>query len=818
MLELLFGLMVGSACVAIPLLLWLRPSLRKILAPKQTIKHLFDELPFWGVLDDEVTLVNKNHSYARTLEIKGVDTSTITTNEYEAFVAKRHNILIDVAKQNGVLKMLTTRNIIADNDEPPKFESEVLQKIAELSLQNRITFENRHFLSLVVMPKKTDLKNWLLDRLQGKTTDLSANLARLTDVCDNITETLPHEVELLSIKNKTNHLLQFWAQVVSGSKIPPVAVQHRVDKWLSNARLDFDYAKGIITQLVEDRVRYCKIISLNEWGESSSGEILKEIISLPYEMICLQLMNGLDKPRSRGFINGETRYRHSSKAKEELAASIDLIDSDEVLMFEYQLSVFVFANNLAELDVAIGRVRQAFRSYDLVPIVETTAIKQIYLQLFPGNETTMRPTNLLSSNVAHIMNFHADEPGVLSSDWCEHPLVNFKTASGSYGFSFHRAPGKEQPANTLVVAPTGSGKTILLTYLVAMSLQVHNLRAFIFDRKAGCKIAGHAFGGHYVDLAGDTAMINIFACDDSTDNRLFITDFLLTLAGFSPDDKSTVTHKTLLRQAVNIMFSLPQEERFFSDFYDELIPKAHPLYQRLYPWGKGEFSRWISGYKMINDKRHAFDALQFGDTHLVVLEMTTILDSSELVVMCDYIMHRIMTQIKGRGIPHIIAVDEMAQMIKNKTVKKRLTSLLQEVRRSRGSVVGCIQDPNSILSKNQTDEDKELADTILNNCHTQIFFPNPRAELASYAAFKLKDREWNFILGQHRAKQRLRRPILIRKDSETEGMQSAIVDVDLSMLGKHFNLLRSGGEFVEIFNSVYKAGDLAWVAKYLEKV
>jgi len=659
----------------------------------------------------------------------------------------------------------------------------------------------------------------LLDRLQGKKVDDTTNLARLTDNCSLISETLPHEVTLLSMKNKEKHLLKFWAKVVSGVDLPPITANHRIDNWLSNCRVDFDYASGLITQTTEEKTRYCKIISLNQWGETSSGEILQQIISLPYEILCLQLLSGKDKEKSKKFIKDELKYRKANKQQEELAVAGTLVDNEEALFFEHQLSIFVFALSLPELIEAISKIREVFRSYELIPIVETTAIKQVYLQLFPGNETKLRTTHLLSSNVAHMLNFHTDSPGLLKSSWANFPIANFKTASGTYGFSFHReAEGKEIAANTLVIAPTGSGKTVLLTYLVAMSLRVPNLHAFIFDRNYGCKIAGHAFEGEHIDLTGTNAAINIFCCDDTPANKLFVTDFLLQLAGFSQEHAEAVPYKNLLRQAVNIMFSLPKEERIFSDFYDELIPRAHPLYQRLQVWGKGEYSRWISGYQLVDGKRQACDALQFGASKLVVIEMTTILDSPELVILVEYIMHRIRTQISGKGVPHLIVVDETAQMVKNSIVKKRLGALLQEIRKSNGSVVVCFQNPTSIFGKNQNDSDKELADIILNNCHTQILFPNPKADSVSYAPFKLCDREWQFVLGQHRAKQRLRRPVLIRKDREKEGMQSAIIDVDLSHLGKYFNLIRSGGEFVEIFNSVYNKGDPAWVEKYLARV
>ena len=811
-------IIICTICITIPVWFLLGSYLKEKLFPGRGIKHLWQELPFFGVLDDGVTLTNKNRSYTRTLEVQGVDTYTMTNNEYESFVTKRHNMLLELAKHNHVVKMITTREILSDNHHKPNFSNKTAQQIAELSLQNNTVFNNKHYLSLTVLPQRIDLKNWLLDRLQGKKTDLSANLAKLKDACENIAETLPHEVKTLSIRDQQNHLLQFWSRVATGNKVAVKEVDHALDKWLSNSRVDFDYGEGLITQTSDNNKRYCKIISLNGWGDSSSGEILKEIISLPYEMTCLQQLKGKDKPTSLSFIKNEKKYRQSSKAQEELNATHELIRNDEVLMFEHQLSIFVFSNSLAELEKAVTQIRSALRLYELQPIVETTAIKYIYFQLFPGNEQTIRATHLLSSNVAHMLNFHSDEPGILTSDWCNHPIAVFKTASGTYNFSFHRAEGKEQPANLLISAPIGSGKTVLLNYLTAMSSQVKGLQAYVFDRYYGCKITCHAFGGVHVDLNSNDSNINIFCCDDTMANRVFLTEFLLNLAWIQKGDQDYNVSKQIIRNAVDGMFKVPKENRLFSVNYDGLIPKSSSVYQKLYEWGKGRYSKWISGFRMIDGKPVAFDALQFGSANFVVLEMTTILDSNELVILCDYIFHRIRTQFGGNSIPHLIAIDEAAQLVKHSIIKTRLQSMVQESRKSRGSNIFCFQDPASIYGRGSSEEDDKFRDAMVNNINTQILAPNPRADKDSYAPFKLKDQEWEFIQGRHRARQRLKRPMLIRKDTEKEGIKSSIIDTDLSLLGKYIHLLRSGGELVEIFNKTYQKEKNEWVEKYLAQI
>ena len=88
--------------------------------------------------------------------------------------------------------------------------------------------------------------------------------------------------------------------------------------------------------------------------------------------------------------------------------------------------------------------------------------------------------------------------GIGAHDWRPSESTRFTTADGAaYRYTFHATDGVEAAAHTVVVAPTGRGKTTLPSHLTAQALMLPDTEVFIFDRRSGTdnltQIAGETY-------------------------------------------------------------------------------------------------------------------------------------------------------------------------------------------------------------------------------------------------------------------------------------------------------------------------------------
>src|SRR3546814_15123584 len=92
-----------------------------------------------------------------------------------------------------------------------------------------------------------------------------------------------------------------------------------------------------------------------------------------------------------------------------------------------------------------------------------------------------------------------------------------------------------------------------------------------------------------------------------------------------------------------------------------------------------------------------------------------------------------------------------------------------------------------------------------------MFFRNVKAKEEDFKIFGLTQRELDFVLG--RTHNHIRRAFLLRRMSETDGVESVLIDADMGPLGVGLQTFASGNA------SVRKIGRASWrerVCQYVE--
>ncbi|MEJ0004829.1 MAG: hypothetical protein WDM77_00125 [Steroidobacteraceae bacterium] len=157
-------------------------------------------------------------------------------------------------------------------------------------------------------------------------------------------------------------------------------------------------------------------------------------------------------------------------------------------------------------NVAIARSLLA--DTGMVVAREDLGLEAAYWAQLPGH-FGMRPRKapITSRNFCAMAPFHNHPLGRASGNHWGEALALFVTSAGSpYHFSLHASDPKDpdggsrkDTGHTLICGPTGSGKTVLIGFLLTM-LARRGVTQVVFDKDHGLEILVRALGGRYLPL------------------------------------------------------------------------------------------------------------------------------------------------------------------------------------------------------------------------------------------------------------------------------------------------------------------------------
>ena len=795
------GAGISAACI---------PALKKTLLPLPKETFLSDLLPFSHLEEDGQTLVCKDGTKVWVIELGGLDYGAKTQDEKIALLNSRHAFLDAIARENLDFIVITQRLALPLQEEfsSGSFPSQVLQEIHNRwSRGFERVYKNQHFVILTQKPLK---KRWW-DKKQS-----SSSIKQGQEILEMVLDYLsPYAPKILTesaaeeIKENTEErgsLLTFWSRIVNGFEHPmervTLGVTNHLSEKMTSSTVHFHSSNGLIEHIDGEKKLYSKVISIKQWGDSIKDDLFNELFSLPCEFRLVHWLKGQNKVSSTENLRTGRRQARilffSQHVKEQYEQAIEWVDSGQSSLFDVQISLILTCETQEQLETRVQDVRRIFRNQNLKPVLETHAAEWLWFSQFPTFNHRVRSNRLFSQNIANLLSFSKDQQGFDRCDWGKGPLRYFKTASGSaYSFQLHVSERSEELAHSLIVAPSGSGKTTFFQHLVGGALRHNNLKAYIFDRLRGTKVFTESVGGKFIDLGEEEGLsLNPLQCEDNPINRAFLSRFLLQLAGTDDNDSVLAVNRT-----VQTIFELPKEARILTSIYDAAIDVGSPLKERLRQWvGSTTNARWFNG---------KVDSLDISHNSLVSFEMASLQqDPTAYAAMVTYVMHRIREQMQGKAFPHLIFIDETAPMLENELFRSYVQELFREHRKLRGSINVCFQDATAIINSG-------IKETILNQCQTVFLFPNPNADKESYCKlFNLTDDQWAFIKGT--SKNAPKRSVLVKRIAP-DNNEAVILDTDLSCLGSYLKFYRSGSKSVQLVNQLQKQfGREGWRGPYLE--
>ncbi len=388
--------------------------------------------------------------------------------------------------------------------------------------------------------------------------------------------------------------------------------------------------------------------------------------------------------------------------------------SANVVRFGYfTCNVLLFDPDRERLDATAREVVKQLQHHGFGARVEEVNALEAYLGALPGHGyQNVRKPLLHTLNLADLLPLTSIWPG-LEQHPCpyyppESPSLCYAATAGATPFRLNLHVS--DVGHTLILGPTGSGKSTLVGLLIAQFFRYPGAQVFLFDKDYSAYVLAHACGAEYYDIAGDDerglAFTPLAAIDRSHDRRWAQEwiEALLDLQGVTP----TPAQRAAIWRALELLAESPS--RTMTDF-------VHTLQDQ-------ELREALAHYTLSGPLGHLLDAQteNLGQGRLQVFEMSHLmaLGQKHLVPILLYLFHRVEQRLEA-GTPSLLIVEEAWITALHSLFGAAVESWLRTLRKKNAAVVFVSQSVADVVNSPRHD-------IILESCPTKILLPNPEAE------------------------------------------------------------------------------------------
>jgi type IV secretion system protein TrbE len=694
---------------------------------------LADYLP-WGFLVGPGIVLNKDGSFLRLAHYRGPDLESATESELIAVTARINNVLKRFG--SGWALFFEARRTEAFHYPLSNFPDPVPLLVDE---ERRKSFEadQSHFESFYTLsfcwlpPAETQDKAgaYLVER--GEDTKSAsdrrgfewrdyfvAETDRALDLLGNI---LP-EARFLSDEETLTHLHSCVSTKEHGVAVP--AIPAHLDALLA----DTPFTGGMSPKLGDQHLRTVSILGMP--GVTTPG-LLDELNDLAMSYNWVTRWIAMDRTESQKLLirkrrqwfakrksvtailrevlfNQETVLVDTDAATKasETNEALEDLGSGDVAFGYVTTTITVSSESEIEADEAIRQVERVVNARGFVTIRESFNAVEAWLGSLPGNVyANVRQPVIHTLNLAHIMPISSVWAGPYWNEHLDQPPLLYAATRGSTPFRLNLHVG--DVGHTLIVGPTGAGKSVLLALMALQFRRYDQSQVFIFDKGRSTRAAALVIGGTALDLGlGSELAFQPLSDIDKSTSRAFARDWILALIAH----EGIVIDPTIKDQvwtALNSLASAPKVERTLTGL--SLLLQSNPLRQALQPYTlEGPLGSLLDG---------ADDRLSFTD--VMHFELESLVETKGLVLpVLTYLFHKLEARFDGR--PTLLVLDEAWLFLDEPLFAARIRDWLKTLRKKNVAVVFATQSLADIAASS-------IAPAIIESCPTRIFLPNDRA-------------------------------------------------------------------------------------------
>jgi type IV secretion/conjugal transfer VirB4 family ATPase len=714
--------------------------------------RLADYLP-WAALAAPGVVLNKDGSYQRSAKFRGPDLDSAVSAELVA-VAGRIN--------NAFRRLGSGWSIFV---EAQRFEAAVYPESlfpdaasALVDAERRAGFEeagahfvSSYFLTFLWLPPAEDAaraETWLYEGREQSGINPHELLRGFIDRTDRILALLDGFMPECRWLDDTETLTYLHSTVSTSRhrvRVPETPIY--LDALLSDQPL----AGGLEPRLGDQHLRVLTIIG---FPSTTTPGLLDEMnrLAFPYRWSTRAIL--LDKLEAIRLL---TRIRRQWFAKRKSVAAIlkevmtneasALVDTDAANkaadadmalqelgadtagMAYVTASVAVWDADPRIADEKLRLVEKVIQGRDFNTMTETVNAVDAWLGSLPGHAyANVRQPPISTLNLAHMIPLSAVWAGPERNEHLGAPPLLYGKTEGSTPFRLSLHIG--DVGHTLVVGPTGAGKSVLLALMALQFRRYERSQIFAFDFGGSIRAAALTMGGDWHDLGGgltedsDTSVsLQPLARIHEPYERAWAADWIGAIllregVAITPEVKEHIW------TALTSLASAPVEERTITGL--AVLLQSSDLKQALRPYCVG------GPYGRLLDA----EAEHLGGADVQAFEIEGLVGTGAAPAVLSYLFHRIGDRLDGR--PTLLIIDEGWLALDDEGFAGQLREWLKTLRKKNASVVFATQSLSDI-------DGSAIAPAIIESCPTRLLLPNERAIepqiTAIYRRFGLNDRQ-----------------------------------------------------------------------------
>ena len=309
------------------------------------------------------------------------------------------------------------------------------------------------------------------------------------------------------------------------------------------------------------------------------------------------------------------------------------------------------------------------------------------------------------------------------------PPLFYAATNGTTPFRFNVHVG--DVGHTLILGPTGAGKSVLLSHIANSAMRYEGTQIYIFDKGYSQYVLTQAVGGVFYDIMGDED--DLAFCPLSNLENLGEQKWacgwierIVSLQGVVMDPAIRAAIEVAIRDTSK------SPSKTMSDFYLNL--QHDEIKEALKP-----FVQIKDGYmsSLLDAKEDGFNKGKFQTFEISNLMG---LDNRLSTPVLLYLFHKIQCSLDGS--PTFIIIDEGWLIMLHETFMTYWIEFLRTIRKNNACVLLATQSLSDIVNS-------PYVNFINESCFTKVFLPNPAAREADnrrfYEAFGLNERQIEII-------------------------------------------------------------------------
>src|SRR5690554_4617269 len=690
---------------------------------------LADWLPWAGLVAPGVVL-NKDGSFQRTARFRGPDLDSATQGELIATSARLNNALRRLG--SGWALFVEAERVPAAGYPQSEFPEPLSWLVEEerraVFEENHSHFESAYHLTLVYLPpeeSRARAASLLYENTSRQGANWRERLDAFTAETDRVFDLLDGVMPEIAWLDDGQTLTYLHATISTRRyRVGVPEVPFHIDALLTDCPL----TGGLAPMLGDHHLR---VVSVRGFPTSTWSGILDDLNRLGFtyrwstRFLCMDKAEAekeLGRLRRQWFAKRknvvallrETIFQQESPLVDTDAnnkaadadAALQELGSDQVAFGYLTATVTVMDTDADLADEKRRMVERAIQGRGFVTIPETLNAVDAWLSSIPGNAyANVRQPIVSTLNLAHLMPVSAVWAGPEKNDHLDGPPLIVTRTDGATPFRLVTHIG--DVGHTLVVGPTGMGKSVLLATLAMQFRRYPGSRIFTFDMGRSMRATILGLGGEHYDLGADGSIaFQPLARIDAESYRTWAAEWVegrLLHEGVSvgPDEKAVIW------SALSSLAGAPPEQRTMTGL--SVLLQSNVLRQAIAPYVLG------GAHGKLLDADHD----RLGSADVQGFEMEELMHSKAAVLaVLGYLFTRFDERFDGA--PSLLILDESWLFLDDPVFAARIRQWLKTLRKKNVSVIFATQSLADI-------KDSSIAPAIIESCASRIFLPNPQA-------------------------------------------------------------------------------------------